>query len=125
MKKLISFLFFYLFITHYVSEAVAEIKEHSGFIVRSLDNRYEVISPAKYQSKMEVVIENKTNLRMLGRIMINRSRNIEYVSIEPGEYKKYVVDLKKNDVLHYLPLNPAFQEIELIVGNKFYEIPPK
>lgn len=122
MKKLISFILFSLFIT---SQAFGEITEHNGFIVRSLDNRFEVISPTKYRPKMEVVIENKTNLRMLGRIMINRSRNIEYVSIEAGEYKKYVVDLKKNDILHYLPLNPAFQEIELIVGNKFYEIPPK
>lgn len=122
MKKLISFILFSLFIT---SQAFGEIAEHNGFIVRSLDNRFEVISPSKYRPKMEVVIENKTNLRMLGRIMINRSRNIEYVSIEAGEYKKYVVDLKKNDILHYLPLNPAFQEIELIVGNKFYEIPPK
>lgn len=117
-----SFILFSLFIT---SQAFGEITEHNGFIVRSLDNRFEVISPTKYRPKMEVVIENKTNLRMLGRIMINRSRNIEYVSIEAGEYKKYVVDLKKNDILHYLPLNPAFQEIELIVGNKFYEIPPK
>lgn len=122
MKKLISYILFSLFIT---SQAFGEITEHNGFIVRSLDNRFEVISPTKYRPKMEVVIENKTNLRMLGRIMINRSRNIEYVSIEAGEYKKYVVDLKKNDILHYLPLNPAFQEIELIVGNKFYEIPPK
>ncbi len=122
MKKLISFILFSFFIT---SPVFGEISEHSGFIVRSLDNRFEVISPNKYQAKMEVVIENKTNMRMLGRIMINRSRNIEYVSIEAGEYKKYVVDLKKNDILHYLPLNPAFQEIELIVGNKFYEIPPK
>lgn len=122
MKKLISFILFSFFIN---SPVFGEISEHNGFIVRSLDNRFEVISPNKYQAKMEVVIENKTNMRMLGRIMINRSRNIEYVSIEAGEYKKYVVDLKKNDILHYLPLNPAFQEIELIVGNKFYEIPPK
>lgn len=122
MKKLISFILFSFFIN---SPVFGEIFEHNGFIVRSLDNRFEVISPNKYQAKMEVVIENKTNMRMLGRIMINRSRNIEYVSIEAGEYKKYVVDLKKNDILHYLPLNPAFQEIELIVGNKFYEIPPK
>jgi len=122
MKKLISFILFSFFIN---SPVFGEISEHNGFIVRSLDNRFEVISPNKYQAKMEVVIENKTNMRMLGRIMINRSRNIEYVSIEAGEYKKYVVDLKKNDILHYFPLNPAFQEIELIVGNKFYEIPPK
>lgn len=122
MKKLISFILFSFFIN---SPVFGEISEHNGFIVRSLDNRFEVISPNKYQAKMEVVVENKTNMRMLGRIMINRSRNIEYVSIEAGEYKKYVVDLKKNDILHYLPLNPAFQEIELIVGNKFYEIPPK
>lgn len=123
MKVLLSkYLLLILFL---FSTKLLAIETHSGFIISAYDDRFSVISPEKFKTPMEVVIENKTLVRMVGKITLNSLKNASFVSIEPQEYKKFQITLKKDDKLHYMPLTPAFQEIELIVGNKTYEIPPK
>ena len=108
-----------------ISSKLLAIDSHSGFIISAYDDRFSVLSPEKFSSSMEVVTENKTLVRMVGKITLNSVKNASFVSIDPQEYKKFKVTLQKNDKLHYMPLTPAFQEIELIVGNKRYEIPAK
>lgn len=122
MKKILSLLFIYNFL---ITDACSSIEEHTGFIVTANEKNFSVISASKFSPKMEIVIENKTSVRLIGRIMLNRTSNVEFVSIEPQAYKKFEVNLKAQDILHYMPINPAFQEIELIVGNKKYEVPSK
>ena len=101
------------------------IESLDGFLVSAFDDRYKVISPEKFKSNMEVKIENKTLMKLIGKVVINQSKNASYVAIDSEKYQKLLVNLKKGDVLHFYPLSPAFQEVELIVGNKTYEIPPK
>lgn len=101
------------------------IESLDGFLVSAYDDRFRVISPEKFKPTMEVVIENKTLVRLIGKLTINRSTNASFLSIEPEKYQKANVKLKKGDLLHFVPLSPAFQEVELIVGNKNYDIPPK
>jgi hypothetical protein len=74
---------------------------------------------------MEVIIENKTLVRLIGKILINNKINGSYISVEPEKFQRTFIKLKKEDVLHFFPMSPAFQEVELIVGNKTYEIPPR
>jgi hypothetical protein len=101
------------------------IESLDGFLVTAYDERFKVISPEKFKTPMDVVIENKTLVRLVGKLVINNNTNTNYFSIEPDKYQKAVINLKKNDRIHFYPLSPAFQEVELIVGNKTYEIPPK
>jgi hypothetical protein len=101
------------------------IESLDGFLVTALDERFKVISPEKFKTTMDVVIENKTLVRLVGKLVINNTINSNYFSIEPEKYQKVVINIKKNDRIHFYPLSPAFQEVELIVGNKTYEIPPK
>jgi len=101
------------------------IESLNGFLVSGYDDRFRVVSPEKYKSPMEVIIENKTLVRLIGKVMINSKSLAGFVSVEPEKYQKVMVNLKKGDVLHFIPLSPSFQEVELIVGNKTYEIPPK
>ncbi len=101
------------------------IESLDGFLVSGYDDRFRVVSPEKYKSPMEVIIENKTLVRLIGKVMINSKSLAGFVSVEPEKYQKVMVNLKKGDVLHFIPLSPSFQEVELIVGNKTYEIPPK
>ena len=117
-------LFTVLFLLQISSNAFA-IESLDGFLVSAYDDRFKVISPEKFKPTMEVIIENKTLVRLIGKLVINHSTNASYVSVEPEKFQKANVKLKKGDVLHFIPLSPAFQEVELIVGNKNYDIPPK
>lgn len=116
------FLFFSLVFLPTISHS---IEIFDNFLVSAFDDRYKIVSPQKFKPNMEVVVENKTLVRLIGKLVVNQSKTVGYVSIEPDKYQKLNVVLKKTDVLHFYPLSPAFQEVELIVGNKNYEIPPK
>jgi hypothetical protein len=113
------------YIALFWSVNVLAIESLDGFLVSAFDDRYKVISPEKFKSNMEVIVENKTLVRLVGKVMTNNNKSVAFVSIEPEKYQKVNIILKKGDIVHFYPLSPAFQEVELIVGNKNYEIPPK
>ena len=119
LKMLFSLLFILQFSNAFAIESL------DGFLVSAFDDRFKVISPEKFKPNMEVIIENKTLVRLIGKLTINKSINASFIAVDSEKYQKAYVKLKKGDVLHFVPLSPAFQEVELIVGNKNYEIPPK
>lgn len=106
------------------SAGVFGIESLDGFLISAYDDRFRVVSPEKFKSSMEVIIENKTLVRLVGKLSVNNQVAVSFLSIDPEKYQKAIVKLKKGDTLHFYPLSPAFQEVELIVGNKNYEIPP-
>lgn len=116
---------FVLLFVLFFSANVAAIESLEGFLVTAFDDRFKIVSPTKYKPDMEVIVENKTLVRLVGKILINNQKNVYYVSVDPEKYQKIIVKIKKGDILHFVPLTPAFQEVELIIGNKNYEIPPK
>jgi hypothetical protein len=121
MLKLLS-IFLILFS---VSMKVHAIESLDGFLVSAYDDRFKVISPEKFKAQMEVIVENKTLVRLVGKLIINKQANVVYISVDPEKFQKTNIKLKKGDILHFIPLSPSFQEVELIVGNKIYEIPPR
>lgn len=115
---------FFTFISLSFFHAYA-LESSNGFVVTAYDDRFRVVSPEKFRSPMEVIVENKTLVRLIGKVVVNNKTNIGFTSIESDKYQRIMVNLKKGDLLHFIPLSPSFQEVELIVGNKIYEIPPK
>lgn len=101
------------------------IESLDGFLVSAFDDRFKVVSPPQFKPNMEIIVENKTLVRLIGKVTVNNQKSASFLSIDPEKYKRITVKLKKGDILHFVPLTPAFQEVELIVGNKTYEIPPK
>lgn len=97
----------------------------TGFIVTALDDRFRVNAPNTYKPTMEVVVENKTLSKLIGKVTVNFKNQVKYISIGPEKYQKVLLQLNKGDQVHFVPLSPAFQEVELIIGNKTYEVPPK
>lgn len=114
-----------LFVCWSVINASYAMESSTGFVVTALDDKFRVVSPEKFKNPMEVIIENKTLVRLIGKLVINNISNAGLTSIESDKYQRIMVNLKKGDILHFIPLSPAFQEVELIVGNKIYEIPSK
>jgi len=100
------------------------IESLDGFLITAKDDHFVVVSPENFKDKMEVIIENKTQAKLTGKILLNQKQVKAYVSVLPDKYSKSFIHLRKNDILHFVPLIPAFQEVELIVGRKKYEIPP-
>jgi hypothetical protein len=115
----------FLFFALILSKNLSAIEALDGFLVTAYDERFRVVSPDKFRSPMEIVVENSTLVRLIGKVVINQKTTLGHCAIEPGKYYKFKANLKKGDILHFIPLSPAFQEVELIVGNKNYEIPPK
>ena len=115
---------FFLFLSLLVTKTFA-IESLDGFLITAYDDNFRVISPDKFKNNMEVVIENKTLIRLIGKFVLNKKQATSYIAVDSDKYKKIQVKLKKGDILHFVPLAPAFQEVELIIGNKTYEIPPK
>jgi len=117
---------FYMVLTLVLLSGKAfSIESLEGFLVSAFDERFKVISPTKFKPSMEVIVENKTHVKLIGKLVLNKTKTIQFFTVMPQEYQKVTVSLKKDDILHFIPLSPAFQEVELIVGNKNYEIPPK
>lgn len=122
MKLFLSVFFVFIYLSF---PSVFALESSTGFVVSAYDDRFRVVSPEKFKNKMEVIIENKTLVRLVGKLMVNNKVNAGFTSIESDKYQRIMVNLKKGDLLHFIPLSPSFQEVELIVGNKIYEIPPK
>lgn len=118
-------LYFLCLLSCLQAHSIFAIESSNGFVVTAYDDRFRVISPEKFRNPMEVIIENKTLVRLVGKVLINHKTNAGFSSVESDKYHRIMVNLKKGDLLHFIPLTPSFQEVELIVGNKTYEIPPK
>lgn len=115
----------FLIVFFLIMGEVFAIESLDGFLVSAYDDRFKVISPEKFKANMEVIVENKTLVRLIGKLVLNNKVSVNFIAVDSEQYKTVNVKLKKGDVLHFVPLTPAFQEVELIVGNKIYEIPPK
>lgn len=109
----------------FTSCAVFAVESSNGFLITAFDDRFKIVSPEKFRSPMEVIVENKTLSRLVGKVIVNNKINAGFTSVDSDKYQRIIVNLKKGDLLHFIPLSPAFQEVELVVGNKIYEIPPK
>jgi hypothetical protein len=103
---------------------VAEERSES-FLVRMYSKRVKVLSPATFYSPLNILIENKTLVKIVGKVIIYPKREEHYVTIKPMKHVAVEVKAKKGDRIFFIPLAPAFQDIELIFGLQSYEIPPK
>lgn len=95
------------------------------FVVTIYDRSIKVVAPDAIKSKFFVVVENRSQGKVIGKLQSSSGKIFAIMSIEAGQFNKTAIDNKKGERYFYLPLAPAFQEAELIVGHKTYEIPPR
>lgn len=110
----------------FLNQPQADAYERSdAFIVRVFDKRIKVLAPAKYDPKLNVIIENKTLVKSLSRLERANGTVVSYIAVEPGKFTAVDMKAKKGEVLYIVPMSPPFQKVELIPGRRPYEIPPK
>lgn len=119
MNKIYYFLFS-LFLSLQVS--AAELQE--TFVVTIHDKFVKVVAPDKFHSRLSVILENKSLVKIYGKIEYGSAEPI-YTSIYPQESRSIDIKPGENDKIIFTPMSPPFQEIELIFGRKSYEIPPQ
>ncbi|MCY4524035.1 MAG: hypothetical protein OXB84_04780 [Halobacteriovoraceae bacterium] len=112
-----------LFFIWVLSEGFTAV--HSDvFSVKVYGDKVQVISPGKWSSAQSVVVENKTMVDILGKVVLEE-RPIKYVAIKAGKFATVEIKSAKKTKAFFVSMAPAFQEIELLAGNKYYEIPPE
>ncbi len=99
-------------------------KGADSFIIQIQDRSMKVTSPTKKNNVLTVLIENRSLSDQVGKFMI-KGKNLKFVSIPSGKNETTEIQNKEGATVYFVPLSPAFQEVELVFGKKAYEIPSK
>lgn len=94
------------------------------FVVQVQDRSLKILSPEKKTSIMTVLVENRSLSDQVAKFTV-AGKNIKFVSIPSGKSETVEIDNKTGATVTFVPLSPAFQEVELHFGKKAYEIPSK
>lgn len=94
------------------------------FIIQVMDRKISVLSPDKEKKLFSVIVENRSLSDQVGRFEV-RSRLLKYVSVPSGKSESVEIENTSGAPVTFIPVSPAFQEVELIFGKKAYEVPSK
>lgn len=112
-----------LFLLLVMSVARAAPKAET-FVVNIQDRRMSVIAPEKRKNHFSVLIENRSLSDQVGKFTVG-GKNLKFVSVKSGQTESVEIENKTSANVIFVPMSPAFQEVELIFGKKVYEIPSK
>jgi len=96
-----------------------------AFIVKVFNEKVRVLSPKKFDSPMSVIIENKTQVIIKGRITTESGSSEEFISLDAGKSTSVKLKNLNKEKLFFVPMSPPLQKVELKLGSKPYEIPPR
>lgn len=94
------------------------------FVIEIQDRSMKVSSPEKKKPFLTVLVENRSLSDQVGKFMV-KGKNLKFVSIASGKSETVEIENKSGGPVYFVPLSPAFQDVELIFGKKAYEIPSK
>ena len=112
-----------IFFSLIIASAFAGPKPET-FIVQLHDRSMTVLSPETRRPIFSVLVENRSLSDQVGKFMV-QGKILKYVSIRPGTSEPVEIENKTSSNVFFVPVSPAFQEVELLFGKKVYEIPPK
>lgn len=112
-------------ISFLVSHNTFAVERSDAFIVKIYEKSIKVLAPKKDERTTTAIIENKTLVNCLAKIVRKSGKVIDFVSVKPGKFKVVKISRKKREVIYFIPISPPFQKIELVTGRRPYEIPPQ
>lgn len=118
--KTLFILIIFLFSYHSVS-----YERSDAFIVTAYSDKIAIVAPPKFDPKLNVIVVNKTLIKLLGKIETGSGKVLAYISVPSGKSQSIEVGTKLKEQVFFIPMAPAFQRVQLNVGSKPYEIPPK
>jgi len=96
-----------------------------AFIIKVFNEKVRVLSPKKFDSPMSVIIENKTQVTIKGRVTTESGSSEEFLSLQAGKSTSVKLKNVNSEKIFFVPMSPPLQRVELKLGSKPYEIPPR
>jgi hypothetical protein len=97
---------------------------NEAFIIQINDRSMSVVTPTTKRALFSVVVENRSLSDQIGKFTAN-GKILKFVSVKTGASETVELENKTAAQVVFVPVSPAFQEVELIFGKKAYEIPSK
>ena len=116
LTTLLSFLFCF---------SIYSYESPDAFIVKVYDQKVRVLSPIKYDPELNVIVENKTRVTLKAKIVTESESSVEFLSLEAGRTTNVKLKNLDKEKVFFIPLSPPLQKVELKLGSKPYEIPPR
>lgn len=113
-----------LLATFFIMSAVYGQPKPETFVVQLYDRSITVLSPEARKSIFSVLIENHSLSDQVGKFAVS-GKILKFVSVKSGQTEAVEIENKTGANVIFVPVSPAFQEVELIFGKKVYEIPSK
>lgn len=95
-----------------------------AFVIQIQDRSVKVNSPVKKRSLFSVIVENRSLSDQVGKFVV-KGKNLKFINVPSGKSETVEIENKTNAPVIFVPLSPAFQDVELNFGKKAYEIPSK
>lgn len=105
------------------SFAYASVTSES-FIIQIHNKSMSIVAPEKVRKKFAVIVENQSLSKQIGKF-VSENQNLKYISVPPGKSETVEIENLSDKKVFYVPLSPAFQEVNLEFGKRAYEIPAK
>ncbi len=115
----------FIFILSIVSLRTFAYESPDAFIVRVYDEKVRVLSPVKYDPQLSVIIENKTLVTLKAKVITESESSIEFISLAPSKTTSVKLKNLDKEKIYFIPMSPPLQRVELKLGSKPYEIPPR
>ena len=112
------------FIFLFLSLSAFAAPKSDVFVIQVMDRKMVVLSPENERKLFSVTVENRSLSDQVGKFEA-KGRLLKYVSIPSGKSDTVEIENPSGSNVTFVPVSPAFQEVELIFGKKAYEVPPK
>ena len=94
------------------------------FIIQVMDRKITVLSPDAQRKLFSVIVENRSLSDQVARFQV-KGKLLKYISVPSGKSESVEIENASGSPVTFVPVSPAFQEVELTFGKKAYEVPPK
>jgi hypothetical protein len=94
------------------------------FIIQVMDRKISVLSPDTSKKLFSVIVENRSLSDQVGRFEV-RGKLLKYIAVPSGKSESVEIENNSGSPVTFIPVSPAFQEVELTFGKKAYEVPSK
>lgn len=94
------------------------------FIIQVMDRKMTVLSPETQRKLFSVIVENRSLSDQVGRFE-SKGKLLKYIAVPSGKSESVEIENSSGALVTFIPVSPAFQEVELTFGKKAYEVPPK
>ena len=105
------------------------LEKSDAFITYIFDRKIRVVSPTQDGKDLHLIVDNRTLNTIVGHLEVYDSKgkksNLAYISVKKDHSKSIKLPRFDNRRIFFVPDAPAFQEVELLLGKKIYEIPPQ